>query len=187
VSFASLLLLALGLSMDAAAVSAARGLATPEVRPRHVLLVALFFGGFQGLMPLLGWLLGSRLGPLVAAWDHWIAFTLLVGLGGKMIWESRSSNEDEKPADGELYAMKTMLLLAIATSIDAFAVGVTLPMLDAPLLLSTLTIGVTTAVLSAIALLLGRRVGAMFGRRLDAIGGMVLVGLGVKFLVEAYL
>lgn len=188
--FLSILALAVGLSMDAAAVAAARGLATPVLRPRHVLLVALFFGGFQGLMPWLGFLLGSSLGPLVQAFDHWIAFVLLVGLGAKMLWEARGgadsdddSGKDQPPA-ADLWNLRTLLLLAVATSIDAFAVGVMLPMLQAPLLLSVLTIGVTTAVLSALALLAGRRLGALLGSRLDAVGGLVLVGLGIKILVE---
>lgn len=187
--FLSILALAVGLAMDAAAVSAARGLATPVVRPRHLVLVAVFFGGFQGLMPLLGFLLGSALGPLVQAFDHWIAFVLLVGLGGKMLWEARGGDDDDKddaPAvDGpDLFGLKTMLLLAVATSIDAFAVGVMLPMLEAPLWLSVVTIGVTTAVLSMVALLAGRRLGALLGHRLDAVGGVVLVGMGIKILVE---
>jgi putative Mn2+ efflux pump MntP len=188
--FLSILALAVGLSMDAAAVAAARGLATPVLRPRHVLLVALFFGGFQGLMPWLGFLLGSSLGPLVQAFDHWIAFVLLVGLGAKMLWEARGgadsdddSGKDQPPA-ADLWNLRTLLLLAVATSIDAFAVGVMLPMLQAPLLLSVITIGVTTAVLSALALLAGRRLGALLGSRLDAVGGLVLVGLGIKILVE---
>jgi len=184
--FLSILALAVGLAMDAAAVSAARGLATPVLRPRHLVLVAVFFGGFQGLMPLLGFLLGSALGPLVQAFDHWIAFVLLVGLGGKMLWEARGSGDDDAPdATGDdLFGFKTMLLLAVATSIDAFAVGVMLPMLEAPLWLSVVTIGVTTAVLSVLALLAGRRLGALLGHRLDAVGGIVLVGMGIKILVE---
>ena len=187
--FLSILALAVGLSMDAAAVAAARGLATPVLRPRPGLLVALFFGGFQGLMPWLGFLLGTSLGPLVQAFDHWIAFVLLVGLGAKMLWEARGgadnddSSKDQAPA-ADLWNLRTLLLLAVATSIDAFAVGVMLPMLQAPLLLSVLTIGVTTAVLSALALLAGRRLGALLGSRLDAVGGLVLVGLGIKILVE---
>ena len=181
--FGSILLLALGLAMDASAVSAARGLATPKLKPRHAVLVALLFGGSQALMPLLGWMLGQRLGPMVAAWDHWIAFVLLAGIGGKMLWEARgSAAADALPRD--LFALREMFVLAIATSVDAFAVGVMLPMLDAPLALSLVTIGVVTAVLSVLALYAGRHFGAMLGRRLDAVGGLVLVGLGVMILVE---
>jgi manganese efflux pump family protein len=183
-TFGSIFLLALGLSMDAAAVSAARGLATPKLLPKHVLLVAGFFGGFQGLMPLIGWLLGSRIGPLIQAWDHWIAFALLAGIGGKMIWETTKKDDEAEQAPKDLYGLKVMLVLAVATSIDALAVGITLPMLGAPLLLSVITIGVTTAVLSALALFAGRRFGAVLGKRLDLVGGLVLIGLGLKILLE---
>jgi len=186
VSFGAIVLLALGLAMDATAVSAARGLAVPAIRARHVLLVATFFGGFQALMPVIGWLLGSRIGPLVEAWDHWIAFILLGFVGGKMIWEARGGADDESDESAMVdhFALRPMLVLAIATSIDALAVGITLPMLDAPLLLSVTTIGVVTALLSIAGLFAGRRFGAMLGKRLDFAGGVVLIGLGVKILFE---
>lgn len=185
-SFPSLLVLAIGLAMDAVAVSAARGLAASRLRPRNFVTVALFFGGFQALMPWLGWQLGSRMGSLVSAWDHWIAFVLLGGIGLKMIHEGVYAHEETKAgaSDADLFGMKVMLLLAIATSIDAFAVGVTLPMLNAPFALSLLTIGVTTALLSALGLAIGRRFGAKVGNRLDAFGGVVLILFGTKILIE---
>lgn len=182
-TFGAILMLAVGLSMDAAAVAAARGLATPKILPKHVFLVAGFFGGFQALMPLIGWAVGSQVGPLVQAWDHWIAFVLLSLIGGKMLWEARGEAEAEAPKT-DLYGFKVMLVLAVATSIDALAVGVTLPMLNAPLLLSLVTIGVTTAVLSALGLFAGRKFGAVLGKRLDVAGGLVLIGLGLKILAE---
>lgn len=187
-SFDAILLLAVGLAMDATAVSAARGLAAPKLLPRHVLTVALFFGGFQALMPLVGWGVGAHVGPLVQAWDHWIAFGLLAAIGGKMLWEARGADDDDdderaSPAE-DPFGFKVMLLLAVATSIDALAVGFTLPMLSAPFLLSLATIGVTTALLSALGLFAGRRFGALLGKRLDLAGGLVLVGLGTKILVE---
>lgn len=183
--FPSLLALSVGLAMDATAVSAARGLAAPVLRVRHAATVAVFFGGFQAGMPLAGWALGSRLGPLVAAWDHWIAFVLLAGIGLKMLHEARSGAEAVRGrTDRELFGLRVMFVLAVATSIDAFAVGITLPMLDAPFALSLATIGVTTAVLSALGLVAGRRFGAILGRRLDAFGGLVLIALGGKILVE---
>ena len=180
-SFGAIVLLAIGLAMDATAVAAARGMAVSRLRARHVLIVAGFFGGFQALMPLLGWLLGARLDAWAGGWDYWIAVALLCGVGGKMVWEARH-DADERPtkSDGELFGMRVMLLLAIATSIDAWAVGVTLPILNAPLGLSLVVIGVTTAVLSSLGLLLGRRLGALLGRRLEIVGGLLLVGLGVK-------
>jgi putative Mn2+ efflux pump MntP len=185
-SFGALLLLAVGLAMDATAVAAARGCTTPKILPRHVALVAAFFGGFQALMPLIGWLLGSRVGPLVQAWDHWIAFALLAAIGGKMLWEARPSAREEGDGDrqADLFGVKVLLLLAVATSIDSLAVGITLPILNAPLLLSLTTIGVTTALLSAVGLVAGRRFGSMLGKRLDIAGGVMLIGLGTKILVE---
>ena len=183
--FGAILALSVGLAMDATAVSAARGMALPAVRPRHAALVALFFGGFQALMPVVGWVVGSRIGPLVEAWDHWIAFVLLAAIGAKMLWESRGSKAAAvQRTEGELFGFRVMLALAVATSIDALAVGITLPMLDAPFALSVTTIGVTTAILCVAGLVLGRRAGAMFGRRLDALGGIILIGLGLKILVE---
>ena len=171
--------------MDATAVAAARGLAAPAVRLRHGIIVGLAFGGAQGLMPLLGWLVGNRLGHLVSAWDHWIAFALLTAIGAKMLWEARGSAvEGDDVARGNPFGARPLLVLAIATSIDAFAVGVTLPMLNAPLVTSLVTIGVVTAILSGAAVFLGRRFGARFGRRLDAAGGLVLIGLGAKVLIE---
>ena len=160
-------LLAFGLSMDATAVAAARGLSVKRVSLRHVAMVSAFFGGFQALMPLLGWLLGSRVGRSFAAWDHWLIFALLGGIGGKMLWEA-FHNE----------AQPTL------TESEAFAAGVALPLLNAPLGLSLLAIGLTTATLSAAGLLLGHRFGAALGSRLDALGGLVLIGLGTKTLIE---
>jgi putative Mn2+ efflux pump MntP len=183
VSFSAVLVLAVGLAMDAAAVSAARGVGTPSLRLRHVLSVAGFFGGFQALMPLLGWFVGRRMGSAVQAYGHFIAFCLLAGIGAKMLWEARSTGGGV-PGTGDRYAWRIMLVLAIATSIDAFAVGVTLPMLGAPFAITLATIGITTALLSALALFAGRRFGALFGRRLDVLGGLLLIGLGVQILLQ---
>lgn len=182
-SFVSVLALALGLAMDATAAAAVCGVATPVLRARHFALVAVYFGAAQGLMPLLGWLLAAWLGPEVAAWDHWIAFVLLSGIGAKMIWEAWRGEEGGR-REGDVFAPKVMLGLAIATSIDAAAAGLTLPMFEVPIAVSVATIGVTTAVLSMIGLAIGRRVGARIGRGLDTFGGAVLIALGVKVLVE---
>ena len=177
-------LLAFGLSMDAMAVAAARGLAVRQVRLRHVALVAGLFGGFQALMPLFGWLLGSRVGTAIAAWDHWVIFALLGGIGGKMLWEAFFGAEQAKPLEADAFRLRVMLLLALATSIDALAAGFVLPLMGAPLGMSLAVIGVTTATLSALGLFAGHRFGAALGSRLDALGGIVLIGLGAKTLVE---
>ncbi len=187
--YGSLLALAVGLAMDATAVSAARGLAAPRLRPVHFVLVAGFFGGFQALMPLLGWLLGSRFGRFVEAWDHWLAFGLLGAIGVKMMLEARSAPAGEgeevvAQTEQQLFGPRVMLLLAIATSIDALAAGITLPMLGTPLVVSLATIGLVTGALSALGLAAGRRFGARLGRRLDLVGGVVLIGLGTKILIE---
>jgi putative Mn2+ efflux pump MntP len=182
--FGEIFLLAVGLAMDATAAAATRGMGVARLRWHHALRVAVFFGGSQALMPWLGWYLGRRIGPLVEAWDHWIAFVLLGGIGGKMLWEARSADDAAERPAGDPFGTRVMLTLAVATSIDALAVGVTLPMLHAPLATSVVTIGVTTAALSALGLWLGHRAGARLGRRLDVFGGLVLIALGTKILVE---
>lgn len=182
--------LAVGLSMDAMAVAASAGLAVRSLRLSHFLKVALLFGGFQALMPLLGWLLGSWGGRFVEAIDHWVIFVLLALIGGKMLWEARpGAAEPEAAVEPEAppkdpFGLATMTLLAIATSIDAFAAGVALPLMKAPLVLTLIIIGCTTATLSGLGLAIGRRVGAKFGRKLAIAGGLLLVGLGLKVLIE---
>jgi putative Mn2+ efflux pump MntP len=185
-SFLQILLLAVGLAMDATAVAAARGCAAHRsTHVDEVLRVALLFGGAQALMPVLGWALGSQLGHSMAAIDHWVAFGVLSVIGGKMLLDARkeasAAEEPEQPAG---FGLRILLGLAIATSIDAFAVGLTLPLLDAPFVLSIITIGVVTAVLSGLGVLAGRRFGRLLGSKLDAFGGVVLILLGVKILIE---
>jgi putative Mn2+ efflux pump MntP len=183
VRFTSILLLAVGLSMDAMAVAAARGLSVRRLLPRHAALVAVFFGGFQALMPLIGWFIGTSVGTAIEAWDHWVIFVLLAGIGGKMIHEGWSPDVN-RVEEGNPFALKVMLLLAVATSIDALAAGITLPLMHAPLALSIVTIGITTAILSAIGLVAGRHFGARIGPRLDIVGGLVLIALGIKTPLE---
>jgi putative Mn2+ efflux pump MntP len=181
VSYLQIVLLSVGLAMDAMAVAAARGFASTHIRIRDVLLPALLFGAAQALMPALGWAIGQKLGRWVAAFDHWFAFIILGALGAKMLHEALGSGPqvERTPA-----GLSTLLALALATSVDAFAVGLTLPLLDAPFALSIVTIGLVTALLSACGVVLGRRFGALFGRRLDAFGGVVLILLGCKILFE---
>jgi putative Mn2+ efflux pump MntP len=182
----TILLLSLALSADAAAVAATRGLLVARLLPRYFLAVALWFGVAQAAMALLGCLLGQRFGAVLAAYDHWIAFVLLSALGLKMLHEARSpaDAQAEDRAAPDPFAARTMLLLALATSVDAFAVGVTLPLLNAPLLLTLSAIGIVTALMSAFGLAAGRRFGAALGKRVDAAGGLILIGLGAKILIE---
>lgn len=179
----AILFLAMGLAMDATAVAAVRGLAAERILPRDAVLVGGLFGLFQALMPLLGWAIGVGAGPFMQAWDHWVAFALLAGIGGRMLWESRSG-EPPAPASRDAFAIRTLLVLAVATSVDALAAGITLPLLNAPLALSVMTIGVVTAVSSIAGLFAGRRLGPSLGPRLDVFGGLVLIGIGVKIVAD---
>ena len=192
-SFVQILLLSVGLAMDAAAVAVARGCVLRDgSRAAEVTRVALLFGAAQALMPVLGWALGSRFGHDMAKYDHWIAFGVLAGIGGKMLYEaSQPPAEDGSPGEAGATSptqtgagWRVLCGLAIATSIDAFAVGLTLPLLDAPFALSIVTIGVVTAILSAAGVVVGHRFGALLGSKLDAFGGVVLILLGLKILIE---
>lgn len=179
-SFWELLLIAVGLSMDAFAVSVCKGLSVKKLNVRHVLLAGLWFGGFQALMPLLGWLLGYRFESFIQSVDHWIAFVLLGLIGGNMIRES-FSGEEELNDD---FGLKSMLLLALATSIDALAVGVTFAFLSVKILPAVLLIGLTTFLLSGLGILIGGRFGERLGTRAERLGGIILILIGLKILLE---
>ena len=179
-SFLELLLIAVGLSMDAFAVSICKGLGTRHVRPRHALLAGLYFGGFQFLMPVTGWLLGYRFEAMIKSVDHWVAFVLLTAIGVGMIREARQKG-DELSDD---YGVKTMTLLAVATSIDALAVGVTFAFLQVALLPSAGLIGVTTFLLSAAGIYVGAAFGARFKAAAEITGGVILILIGLKILLE---
>jgi putative Mn2+ efflux pump MntP len=180
---ATVLLLAVGLAMDAAAAALVRGFAARSLRASDVLKLSLLFGGFQAAMPVVGLFIGRALGSVAAAWDHWIAFVLLSAIGLKMIKEGWSAGDDPSEVRAS-FTVRALLPLAVATSIDALAAGVTLPTLHAPPALAIAAIGVVTAVLSALGVLAGHRFGAYLGPRMEALGGLVLIGLGTKILIE---
>jgi len=175
-----LFLIALGLSMDAFAVSICKGLSLRRLKLRHALLAGLYFGGFQFLMPVIGWLLGYRFEAMIKAVDHWIAFFLLLFIGGNMIRESFS--EAEKLDDD--FGFTAMLPLAVATSIDALAVGVTFAFLEVRILPASLMIGVTTFVLSATGVWIGKLFGERFKSGAERLGGVILILIGAKILLE---
>ena len=181
-NFLSLLMLAVGLSMDAFAVAVCKGLALKKINLKHALIVGLWFGGFQALMPLLGYLLAARFREAIAAYDHWIAFGLLALIGGNMIREAVFEKEEEE-TDGAL-SFRSMLPLAVATSIDALAVGVTFAFLDVRILPSVTLIGVTTLILSMIGVKTGSLFGAKYEKKAEILGGVILILLGVKTLLE---
>ncbi len=178
----SLLMLAVGLSMDAFAVAVCKGLALKKITFRHALIVGLWFGGFQALMPLLGFLLAAQFREAIAAYDHWIAFGLLVLMGGNMIREAVFEKE-EAETDSAL-SFRSMLPLAIATSIDALAVGVTFAFLDVRIVPSVTLIGVTTLILSMIGVKMGSLFGAKYEKKAEILGGVILILLGIKTLLE---
>ena len=176
-----LFFIAVGLSMDAFAVSICKGLACREQNLRHNLLAGLYFGGFQGLMPAIGWLLGVRFSAAITSIDHWIAFVLLAFIGFNMIREARSDEENES---NDRFDFKTMLPLAVATSIDALAVGVTFAFLRVNIVPAVSFIGCITFLLSAIGLKAGNIIGAKNRSRAEFAGGLVLILMGIKILLE---
>ena len=181
--------IAVGLSMDAFAVSICKGLACREQNLRNNLLAGLYFGGFQGLMPAIGWLLGVRFSDAITNIDHWIAFILLAFIGGKMLWEAFTEDEDEDEGDGKdaAFGFRAMLPLAVATSIDALAVGVSfafLGMTGREILGAAALIGAVTFVLSAVGVRVGSVFGSRFKSRAELCGGVILIFIGLKILLE---
>ncbi len=180
--FLELLLLGVGLSMDAFAVAICKGLKMPKLNYKQTALIALFFGGFQALMPLIGWLLGTRFEKYITDFDHWIAFGLLLFIGGKMIWEAVKGGEEDE--DDGRFDIKELFLMAIATSIDALAVGITFAFLKTDILSSITIIGCTTFVISAFGVFVGHRFGAKYKTKAEIAGGIILILIGVKILLE---
>ena len=181
-----LFLLGVGLSMDAFAVSVCKGLGMRKLNKKQALIIGLYFGGFQALMPFVGWLLGSQFQKYITSIDHWIAFILLGFIGGKMMIEAvREWNEEEvvdvmdAPTDH-----KNMLVLAVATSIDALAVGITFAFLGTPIVEAITIIGITTMVISIAGVVVGNFFGSRYKSKAEFIGGLVLVLLGLKILLE---
>lgn len=175
-----------GLSMDAFAVAICKGLGMKQLNMKQAAVIALFFGGFQALMPFIGWLLGSQFQEIINPIDHWIAFVLLAFVGGKMLWET--FHEDNAagaacPIDQRL-DVKELLMLAVATSIDALVVGVTFAFLQVDIVSSVAIIGTTTFLLSLVGVAVGHVFGARFEKPATIVGGVVLILIGLKTLLE---
>ena len=179
--FIELFILAVGLSMDAFAVSVCKGLSAGKVRFKHMFACGAWFGGFQALMPLIGYLLGVSFQRLIVKFDHWIAFVLLAIIGANMIRESFGDDEEELNA---AFSPKAMLPLAVATSIDALAVGVSFAFLQVKIVPAVSLIGVTTFILSAIGVKIGGFCGMKWKKRAEFVGGLILIGIGLKILIE---
>lgn len=179
----SVFLIGLGVSADAFAAALTGGVGMRTLRYRQAAAIALTFAGFQAAMPLLGWLLASQAAQFLAPVDHWIAFGLLGLIGGKMIWDAFSSDPEDRKT-GDRLRLRRLLLLGVATSIDAAAVGVSLALLDVSIVQAVLIIGATTLVLSFVAVVIGQRIGVGFRRPAEIVGGLVLIGIGVRILLE---
>ena len=184
--FIELFLLGIGLAMDAFAVSVCKGLGMRRLNKKQTLIIGLYFGGFQALMPLIGWLLGSQFQKYITSIDHWIAFILLSFIGGKLMLEAIREGNEEETVDGMDAPLdhKNMLVLAVATSIDALAVGITFAFLDTPIIEAITIIGITTMVISIIGVVVGNFFGSRYKSKAEFIGGLILVLLGLKILLE---
>lgn len=180
-----LFLIGVGLSMDAFAVAICKGLGMRRINYRHMLVIALFFGVFQALMPLVGYFLGSQFADYVSPVDHWIAFVLLAFIGGKMLWDAFHGDDvDDASAADDKLDFKELSMLAIATSIDALAVGITFAFLDVNIWVAVGIIGVTTFILSLVGVAVGNRFGVRYERTATVVGGVVLILIGLKILAE---
>jgi putative Mn2+ efflux pump MntP len=182
VSTISLFVIAIGLAMDAFAVSVSSGVVLKKMRIRHALLIASFLGGFQGIMPFIGWSAGNWVRTYIAAYDHWVAFLLLLVVGVRMIWESRKDDAERVSIDPtNIYVL---FVLAVATSIDALAVGLSLSFLNTAIVVPVLVIGLVTFAMCYAGAYVGNAVGHLLGRKIEAVGGLILIAIGIKIVLE---
>jgi putative Mn2+ efflux pump MntP len=177
----TIIFIAVGLAMDAFAVSIASGTSSSSQKRKNALIVALFFGTFQMLMPVVGWLAGYTMAELIMEVDHWIAFALLAFIGSKMIYDA---TKNESGIEGSKLRVHTLLTLAIATSIDALMVGLSFAFLQTALVTPIIAIGVITFSLSFAGFLFGNVIGKIFGNKIKAVGGIILIGIGIKIILE---
>ena len=175
--------IAIGLSMDALAVSVANGIMIKKLRVEHAFRIAFSFGFFQAIMPLIGWAAGITFSAYIKEIDHWVAFGLLVIVGSRMIWESFTNSQKDEAARNCLH-FPTLLILSLATSIDALAVGVSFAFLDMTIWFPILIIGLITFVICFIGVKIGNKLGPIFGNKLGIIGGLVLIGIGIRILIQ---
>ncbi len=179
-----LILIALSLSMDAFAVAMCRGVEMRQFNVKHALVIAAFFGGFQAVMPLIGWAIGKQFVDYISAVDHWIAFALLLLIGGKMIFDSFKKEKAEEEHTVEKLNIKQLLVMSVATSIDALAVGVTFAFLETNIWIAVSSIGAIAFVLSLFGVFVGNKIGLKFQNKAEFMGGIVLILIGLKILLE---
>lgn len=179
----TVILIAVALAMDAFSVSITKGFSIKNITKSEILAIGLFFGGFQALMPVLGWIAGEQIRDIVSTIAPIIAFILLSIIGLKMIYES-IKNKDDEGDENSYFSYKELFLLAIATSIDAFAVGISFSLLNTPILIPVILIGIITFIISEIGVYIGVKIGHVFGDKFEIVGGVVLILLGLKILIE---
>ena len=182
--FLELFLIGVGLSADAFSVSVCKGLNMRRLNIGHAYIIALFFGGFQAVMPLIGYFLGVGFSKYIESFDHWIAFVLLAFIGGQMVIEAVKEKDEDEEEKSDVLKMGELTVLAVATSIDALAVGITFAFLKVNIFFSILIIGVTTFALSLGGVLLGNRFGAKYKNKAEIAGGVILILIGLKILLE---
>jgi len=178
----TIILIAFGLTVDSLAVSISTGLVVSHIRFTQAVRIALVLAVFQGAMPLIGWFLGFQVKDIIKDYDHWIAFILLFLIGAKMIYESFKNEETKKNFNPLKYSV--MVGMAIATSIDALIVGVSFAFIDINITISIIIIGVLTFLVSMLGMLAGKRIGIFFGKKIEFLGGLVLIGIGIKILMQ---
>ncbi len=184
-SFFEIFMIGVGLSMDAFAVAICKGLNMRKLDKAKTLIIALFFGGFQALMPFIGWLLGKQFESYITRFDHWIAFVLLAFIGGKMIWDVLKGDEEEIEAAGDAALdIKELFMLAVATSIDALAVGISFAFLQVNITSAITLIGCTTFVISSAGVFVGHKFGNKYEDKASLAGGIILILIGLKILLE---
>lgn len=184
IGIVELFFIALGLSMDAFAVALCKGLNMRVYNKKYSFLIAAFFGGFQALMPLIGWLLGTQFARYIRDFDHWVAFLLLAFIGGKMVYDSFKKDDCCCEKKGEAFHFRELLMLSVATSIDALAAGVTFAFFKVNIFGAVLLIGAVTFILSASGVAIGNRFGIRYKNKAELIGGLALIIMGIKILLE---
>lgn len=178
-NFITIFLIAIGLANDAFVVAITKGMVLKST-VKHALIIALFFGGFEAMMTILGWIIGTSLVIFVSTWAPWIAFVLLSAVGIKMIYDSFSDDND----DNDIFSLNEIFLLAIAVTIDAFVAGISFALLKTPILGPFIIIGFTTFILSFIGVYLGKKLGHLFGQEIEILGGVILIGMGIFILIS---
>lgn len=179
----SVLLIAVGLSADCFTVAIGGSISNKNISVVLVLRISVAFGLFQALMPIIGWLLGQTVTDIIAAYDHWIAFVLLAIIGGRMIWQSIRNNENNSK-NLDISKLFPLLILSVATSIDALAVGLTFAFIEISIIPAIIVIGIVAFISTVLGLYLGKKIGYLIGKRAEALGGIILVAIGIRILLS---